>query len=162
MLRYFRRWRVASLARLLIASALALLLPGSCAKPAATIQQADLIQIDELAAALADSTAIRPALVHVGFEPLYRSGHIPGSKYVGAASKPEGRARLKQYLSTLPADQPVVIYCGCCPWTDCPNVRPAFQVAKEAGRNNIRVLYVTGHLESDWIAKGLPTVKGEE
>ena len=158
---YVPRRQTARLAGLPISFAAMLMLAGSCAKPAPSIQPSDLIQIDELAAILADSTAGHLALVHVGFEPLYRSGHIPGSKYVGAGSKPDGLAGLKQYLSTLPAEQPVVLYCGCCPWTDCPNVRPAFQVAKETGRSHIRVLYITGNLERDWIAKGLPIVKGD-
>jgi hypothetical protein len=156
------RRQTVGLAGLPIAFAAMLILAVSCAKPAPSIQPSDLIQIDELAAILADSTAGRLALVHVGFEPLYRSGHIPGSTYVGAGSKPEGLAGLKQYLGALPAEQPVVLYCGCCPWTDCPNVRPALKVAKEMGRNRIRVLYITGNLERDWVAKGLPIVKGDQ
>jgi hypothetical protein len=139
-----------------------LLFAGACAKPSASVQPGDLIQIDALAALLADSTAIRPALVHVGFEALYRSNHIPGSKYVGAGSKPEGIAGLKQYLKSLPADQPVVLYCGCCPWTDCPNVQPAFRAAKETGHLKVHVLYITGNFERDWVAKGLPSAKGDE
>jgi hypothetical protein len=142
--------------------ALALVLAASCARPAPSIQPGDLIQIDELAAILADSSASQPALVHIGFEPLYRAAHIPGSRYVGAGSKPEGLTGVTQYLGTLPAEQTVVLYCGCCPWTDCPNVQPAFRVAKATGRSNIRVLYITGNLERDWVAKGLPIVKAGE
>lgn len=161
MHRHSARGRATGLARLLVASALAMVLAGSCAKPAPSIQPGDMIQIDELASILSDSSATQPALVHIGFEQLYRSAHIPGSHYVGAGSKPEGLAGLKSYLGTLPAEQPVVLYCGCCPWTDCPNVQPAFRVAKETGRSNLRVLYITGNLERDWVAKGLPSVKGE-
>jgi thiosulfate/3-mercaptopyruvate sulfurtransferase len=134
----------------------------SCSRPAPPIASSDLIQIDELATLLADSTSARPALLQVGFAPLYRSGHIPGSHYAGPGSKPEGLAALRKALQALPADQPVVLYCGCCPWTDCPNVRPAFQLAKQSGRSNVRVLYVNGNLERDWIDKGLPSAKGEE
>lgn len=145
-----------------IALGLALVAATSCAKPARSIGPGDLIQIDALARVLADSTAARPALLHVGFAPLYRSGHIPGSKYVGPGSKPEGLAALKQTLASLPPSQPVVLYCGCCPWTDCPNVRPAFQAAMESGHANVRVLYIDRNLERDWIDKGLPSAKGDE
>ena len=148
--------------RWLVVLAVALALSVACSKPAPPIQPSDLIQIDELASLLSDSTAARPALLHVGFAPLYRSGHIPGSRYVGPGSKPEGLASLKKALESLPAEQPVVLYCGCCPWTDCPNVRPAFRLARQSGRRNVRVLYVTRNLERDWIDKGLPTTRREE
>jgi hypothetical protein len=134
----------------------------SCSKVAPEIQAGDLIQIDELARAVADSTATGPALLHVGFTPLFRSGHIPGSLYVGPGSKPEGIAALEQTLKELPPDRAVVLYCGCCPWTDCPNVRPAFRAAKRAGRQNVRVLYIARNFERDWIAKGLPWLRGSE
>jgi hypothetical protein len=72
------------------ALALALLLGASCAKTAPPIPADALVQVDELARVLADSTATQPVLIHAGFEPLYRSGHIPGSRYVGAGSQPAG------------------------------------------------------------------------
>jgi hypothetical protein len=64
-------------------------------------------------------------------------------------------------LKDVPPDQPIVLYCGCCPWTDCPNVRPAFAAAKQSGHRNVRVLYVSRNLERDWIDQGLPSVRGE-
>ncbi len=128
----------------------------SCSRPAPRIEAADLVQLDELARVLADSTAVRPVVIQVGFAPLYRSYHIPGSVYAGPGSKPEGRAALRKALAAVPADRPVVLYCGCCPWVDCPNVRPAFQVAREAGRTGVRVLYIAGNFERDWVEKGLP------
>jgi len=138
----------------------ALVIAASCATRTTEIQTSDLIQIDELSRGLADSTAPHPLLVHVGFAPLYRSGHIPGSIYAGPGSKPAGLAALERALKDVPADRPIVLYCGCCPWTDCPNVRPAFRMAKPSHRN-VRVLYLTHNLERDWIAKGLPSTTGE-
>ena len=138
----------------------ALLTAASCATRTTQLPSANLIQIDELSRALADSTAPHPLLVHVGFAPLYRSGHIPGSRYAGPGSKPEGLSALERALKDVPADQPIVLYCGCCPWTDCPNVRPAFRTATQSHRN-VRVLYITSNLERDWIAKGLPSATGE-
>ena len=102
----------------------ALVIVVSCTTRPIEIQSSDLIQIDELARALADSTTAHPVLVHVGFAPLYRSGHIPESRYAGPGSKTEGLSALERTLKEVPADRRVVLYCGCCPWTDCPNVRP--------------------------------------
>lgn len=142
------------------ALALALGLAGACARSAARIEATDTISIDDLSRQLADSTAARPALLHVGFAPLYRSGHIPGSQYVGPGNRPDGIARLEKALATLPKDAPLVLYCGCCPWQDCPNVRPAFAAAKASGHTQVRVLHVGDNLERDWIDRGLPSEKG--
>lgn len=143
-----------------VAFVLAFLLTVSCARSAATIASTDTISIDELARQLADSTATRPALLHVGFAPLYRSGHIPESPYVGPGNRRDGIERLEKALAALPKDRAIILYCGCCPWQDCPNVRPAFAAAKASGHTNVRVLYVTGNLERDWIDRGLPAEKG--
>jgi hypothetical protein len=139
----------------------ALVIAASCTTRAPELQPGDLIQIEALSRTLADSTAPRPLLLQVGFAPLYRSGHLPGSRYVGPGSKPEGLASLTAALKDVPPDQPIVLYCGCCPWTDCPNVRPAFTAAKQSGHRNVRVLYVSRNLERDWIDQGLPSVRGE-
>lgn len=144
-----------------VALAVAAILVASCGRTVARIEAGDTISIDELARQIADSSVVRPALLHIGFAPLYRSGHIPGSQYVGAGNTAEGISGLKQALAALPAGQPVVLYCGCCPWQDCPNVQPAFQAARETGRTGVRVLYVTGNLERDWIDRGLPAAKGD-
>ena len=138
-----------------------LILATSCSKPAPTLDVSNTIQPDELARQLADTSAAHPVLLHVGFEPLYRSGHIPNSSYVGPGSKPEGLAAMKAALASVPANQPVVLYCGCCPWTDCPNVRPAFAAAVESGHSNVKVLFVEKTLEKDWIDRGFPSVKGQ-
>ncbi len=144
----------------LVACALALLVSTSCAPGGAKLEMSDTVSIEALASELADSSAVRPALLHVGFAPLYRSGHIPGSQYAGPGNKASGIATLETALAAVPADRPVVLYCGCCPWQDCPNVRPAFQAARKAGRTNLRVLYVSSNLERDWIDRGLPAEKG--
>lgn len=119
-----------------------------------------LIQPENLARLLADSTARGPEVLHVGFKFLFQSGHIPQSRYIGPGSKPGGLAALKQALRGIPRRQAVVLYCGCCPWIDCPNVRPAFRVAREMGFRNVRVLYIAKDLQHDWIGKGLPVSKG--
>ena len=120
-----------------------------------------LITPHGLARQLEASPATRPLLFHVGFESLYRGGHIPGSRYVGPANKPEGVAALRAALHGVPTKQAIVLYCGCCPWHHCPNVRPAYRVAREMGFQNVKVLYVTENLQTDWIDRGLPITRGE-
>jgi len=100
-------------------------------------------------------------LIQVGFHVMYQMGHIPGSQYVGAASNAEGLAALKKLVSKLARNQQIVIYCGCCPWEDCPNIRPAYQALKEMGFTNFKVLDIPNRIGDDWTAKGYPIVKGE-
>jgi len=121
-----------------------------------------LIQPEDLARLLADTSIRQPMVLHVGYKVLFRGGHIPGSRHIGPASTPDGRAALKQVLREIPRQQEIVLYCGCCPWTDCPNVRPALQAAREMGLKNVRLVYLPENLQHDWIDKGLPIGKGDQ
>jgi len=87
--------------------------------------------------------------------------NIAGSRYYGPASRPEGLQALTEALKQLPPNQPVVLYCGCCPWVDCPNMRPAYAAATSAGRT-VRILYIEKNLQKDWIDQGLATANGEQ
>jgi hypothetical protein len=126
-----------------------------------TARTVQLIQPAALARILADTTARPPIVLQVGFKVLFRGGHIPGSKFIGPASKPEGLAALQHELQKLPRQQAVVLYCGCCPWADCPNVQPAFQAARKMGFKDVRVLNLAKNLQHDWIDQGLPVVGGD-
>jgi len=95
-------------------------------------------------------------LLYVGFPVLYRSAHIPGSKYAGPGAKAEGIAELKKVLAGVPRTERVVLYCGCCPWTQCPNVRPAWQAAHDMGFKDIKVMMIPTNLRTDWTDKGYP------
>jgi hypothetical protein len=123
-----------------------------------TPSKKDLIQPEELAKKMALPEAKRPLLVHVGFQVLYRSGHLPGSVYAGSGSTIKGRAELKKLLQTLPQDREIVLYCGCCPWAHCPNVNPAFRIARSRGFKNAKILYIVQDLERDWVDKGYPAL----
>ncbi|HTM01102.1 MAG TPA: rhodanese-like domain-containing protein [Candidatus Omnitrophota bacterium] len=124
-----------------------------------TPTKADLVQPAELAKDLALPEWRRPVLLHVGFSVLYKSGHIPGSKYVGSGSTARGRAELKKALKAIPKDRSVVLYCGCCPWEHCPNVNPAFRVARGLGYKNVKILYILQDLQRDWVDKGYPALE---
>jgi|SRR5208283_4982622 len=125
------------------------------------IPPADLIPAAQLNSQLAAVKAGKIVLIQVGFHTMYKMGHIPGSQYVGAGSGAEGLAALKKLAANLPRNQPIVIYCGCCPWDVCPNIRPAIQVLKEMGFTNLKALDIPARLGDDWTAKGYPIVKGE-
>jgi thiosulfate/3-mercaptopyruvate sulfurtransferase len=115
---------------------------------------ADVVQPSALAA-----RAGEPMIVHVGFPLLYRGAHITGAVFAGPGSKASGIDELKKVLASEPRDREIVIYCGCCPWEKCPNVRPAFTALHEMGFTKLRVLMVPENLAKDWVDKGYPTQK---
>ena len=120
----------------------------------------DLMPAAQLNSQLPEVKAGKIILIQVGFHVMYQMAHIPGSQYAGAASKPEGLAALKKLVANLPRNQKIVIYCGCCPWDDCPNIRPAFRALKEMGFSNFKVLDIPERLGTDWTAKGYPVTTG--
>ncbi len=130
--------------------------------PAAPWSSADLLAPAALAKELAAPAAgERPVLLCVGFQPLYHGAHIPGATLAGPASRPEGIAALRKAVRDLPADRPLVIYCGCCPFKDCPNVRPAFNTLREMGFQRIRVVLMPHDFAQDWTLQGFPVEKGD-
>jgi thiosulfate/3-mercaptopyruvate sulfurtransferase len=105
----------------------------------------------------------KPALlIHVGFPVLYRATHIPGSQYAGPGSKSEGIEDLKKAVAGQPHEREIVLYCGCCPWDKCPNIRPAFAALHDLGFTNIKVMAIPESFKTDWIDKGYPTEKHTE
>jgi rhodanese-related sulfurtransferase len=125
------------------------------------ITPSDLMTTSQLNSQLAAVKSGKVVLIQVGFHTMYEMAHIPGSQYAGAASNAEGLAGLKKLVAKLPRNQQIVIYCGCCPWDNCPNMRPAFQTLKEMGFVNLKALDIPERLGDDWTAKGFPIVKGE-
>ncbi len=121
---------------------------------------AQVIQPADLAKKLAASKDA-PMVIQVGFSTLFKQSHIRGSKYCGPASKPEGLAQLKKCLEGVSKVRTIVIYCGCCPWKDCPNIRPAFAALAEMGFKNVKVLGIPDNFGEDWQSKGYPSASGE-
>jgi thiosulfate/3-mercaptopyruvate sulfurtransferase len=140
---------------------IAVLLTGGAAADLA------LIQPNELAAQLAAQTThsqITPygplLIIQVGPNVLYRSKHIPRAMYAGPASRPEGLELLKKAVEKLPREREIIVYCGCCPWGNCPNVKPAMSLLKEMGFTNAKAMYVETSFAKDWIDKGHPVESG--
>lgn len=124
-------------------------------KPSQTVQPATLVK--ELAGP-ADS---RPRVVCVGFHTLYEGAHIAGGVFEGPATKPERLAGLEKWAGPLPRTANLVIYCGCCPLAQCPNVRPAFNALREMGFTYVRLLLLPRDFAHDWVEKGYPVAKGK-
>ena len=118
------------------------------------------LQPSDLATRLAKPGA-KPLLFHVGFKKLYDQAHIPGSEYLGPTSEPEAVSKLKARVASLPRDSEIVVYCGCCPWSHCPNVKPAYQALHELGFTNAKVLYIAKDFGADWAERGYPVEKGQ-
>ncbi|HEY1732320.1 MAG TPA: rhodanese-like domain-containing protein [Terriglobales bacterium] len=103
----------------------------------------------------------KPLILNVGPWLLFRQAHIPGAEYVGAGSEKQGLEQLRAKVKSLPHKNFIVLYCGCCPWSHCPNVRPAFKELSSMGFTNVKVLYIADNFGTDWVYKGYPTVKGQ-
>ena len=98
-------------------------------------------------------------LIYVGFPVLYKGAHIPGAILAGPVAKPEGLKALENAAANAPKNAQIVLYCGCCPFTQCPNVRPAFKRLREMGYTNVKLVIIPTNLATDWIAKGYPIEK---
>lgn len=118
--------------------------------------QTDVETAEQVSASLSAKEA--PIVIHVGPEVLFKRGHIAGARYGGEAGTDEGLAQLAQVASTLPKDRDVVIYCGCCPRSDCPNIRPAYTKLKSLGLR-VKVLDMPSNFHHDWEGKGFPVEK---
>lgn len=103
----------------------------------------------------------KPLMLQVGSHILFLQAHIPGSEYVGAGAKEAGLQQLRKRVESVPKNKFIVLYCGCCPWNHCPNVKPADDALHAMGFTNVKVLYIADNFGTDWVNKGYPTAKGE-
>jgi rhodanese-related sulfurtransferase len=71
----------------------------------------------------------------------------------------ENLQKFKKSINKLPRDTSIVIYCGCCPFDRCPDVRPAVALLKEMKFTNFKLLNLPDNIKTDWISKGYPQVK---
>lgn len=110
-----------------------------------------------LAARLDDVAAGKIAVFYVGPDMLFDRGHVPGARKIGPIDDEAGRRALDAALATVPAETEIVLYCGCCPVRNCPNVRPASAVVRALGRPNAYVLDLPTDFKTDWAGKGHPT-----
>jgi thiosulfate/3-mercaptopyruvate sulfurtransferase len=123
--------------------------------------KSQLLQPADFARELASAKNLdSPTIVCVGFRTLYSGAHIPNAGFHGAAASEQGLAELKKWAASLPRSTHLVVYCGCCPFDRCPNIRPAVAALRDLGFTNLRVLLLPKDFASDWVEKGFPIQKG--
>lgn len=93
-------------------------------------------------------------ILQVGFEKLYDVKHVPGSIYAGPASR--DLAALDKAVAGVPKTRQIVLYCGCCPWDHCPNMKPAYTELRRLGYSKIKIVHIANNFGTDWVDKGYP------
>jgi thiosulfate/3-mercaptopyruvate sulfurtransferase len=104
-----------------------------------------------LAAVINNPKAKKPMIFSVGPGALIR-----GSLDMGAVHEKVNLDKFRKALSRLPPDTDLVLYCGCCPFEHCPNIRPAFILLNEMKFSNAHLLNLEHNIKIDWVDKGYP------
>ena len=105
----------------------------------------------DLASVLSNAKAAKPMIFSIGMQAI-----IKGSIDIGPAMMAENINKLNQKLENLPKNASIVIYCGCCPFSRCPNIRPAMELLKSMQFTNYKLLNLPQNVKVDWIDKGYP------
>lgn len=113
--------------------------------------KADLLEPAALAALIKNPNAKKPLIFNIGVV-----DDIKGAKNLGATSEKENLGKFRKTLQGLPKSTFLVVYCGCCPFSKCPNIRPAVALLKDMNFTNARLLNLPTNIKTDWIAKGYP------
>jgi hypothetical protein len=129
------------------------------AQPATSIPADKLIQPAEWAAKLKDGSASKSLMLHVGFKTMFDQAHIPGSEYAGPGSSGAGLQVLRDRVASLPRNSSIVIYCGCCPWTRCPNMAGAYDALVQMGFTDVKGIFIEENFGKNWVDQGYPTAK---
>lgn len=98
----------------------------------------------------------KPVIVCTAPPVLYRVGHIPGAVLHGPGISPAAIGSLTTWAEALPRSTKIVIYCGCCPIRDCPNLNLPYEALKNLGFTNVRVLALADSFRVDWVQHGYP------
>lgn len=127
-----------------------LLLPtGAFLQPTDPWTPGQLMAPADLAARIRSGT--EPLVICVG-----PSGLIKGSIEAGPAREAANLDKLKALLDKADRNREVVIYCGCCPFVHCPNVRPAFNLLIAMHFTHPRLLDLSHNIKTDWLDHSYP------
>jgi thiosulfate/3-mercaptopyruvate sulfurtransferase len=110
-----------------------------------------LMEPKELADMISGSLTVKPLIIDIG-----PAGLIKDAIHIGAVHENQNLDKLKEILSNENRDREIVIYCGCCPFQNCPNIRPAFTLLNEMKFTKQKLLNLPHNLKADWINNGYP------
>ena len=105
----------------------------------------------DLADIIDSTTAVKPLIISVG-----PAGLIKGAVDIGPTHEKDNLNKLKKLLKNENKDREIVIYCGCCPFKNCPNIRPAFSLLNSMKFTKQKLLDLSHNLKADWINYGYP------
>ncbi len=112
-----------------------------------------LMEPSELASLLSAKKTL-PLIISVG-----PGAYIAHSVSIGPVDNADGVEKLKKELGNHTTETKIVLYCGCCPFEHCPNVRPAIEALKAMHFTNYYLLNLSTNIKTDWINKGYPVMK---
>jgi hypothetical protein len=130
---------------------LAALLASAAARQSEPWTPSQLIEPADLAARLSNASTVQPLVICVG-----PSGLIKGSVETGPAHEQANIDSLRALLAKQNRNKEIVIYCGCCPFEHCPNIRPAFTLLNNMHFTHARLLDLSHNIKVDWINHGYP------
>lgn len=81
---------------------------------------------------------------------------IKGSVDIGPGEEKKSIEKLRKALENIPQEEEVILYCGCCPFAQCPNIRPAFELLKTLGYEKPRLLDIPQNIKVDWLDMDYP------
>ena len=113
-----------------------------------------LMEPADLAKTMANPEAHQPYIFCIG-----PGAMIKNSIDIGPGKDKANLDKFKQELSKLPKDANIVIYCGCCPFDHCPNIRPAFTLLNDMKFTNHKLLDIPHNIKTDWKDHNYPVQK---
>lgn len=110
-----------------------------------------LMEPGDLAQVINDSQRQQPIIFSIG-----PAAVIKNSKDIGATNDKVNMEKLRVELDKLSPESDVIIYCGCCPFDHCPNIRPAFNLMNEMKFTHHKLLNLPKNIKVNWIDNGYP------
>jgi thiosulfate/3-mercaptopyruvate sulfurtransferase len=116
--------------------------------------QGQLLEPRDLALTINTPQSHQPVVLSVG-----PAAVIKNSIDIGATREKGNLDKLKQQLKDISKDETIVLYCGCCPFDKCLNIRPAFDLLNQLGFKNHKLLNLPHNVKMDWIDHGYPVAE---
>lgn len=114
-------------------------------------QKKELMSAKDLAAKIESGSKDLPLILNVG--PM---DNIKTAKKIGLVKTEAGMTSLKNTVYSVAKNKEIVIYCGCCSSSSCPNIEPAHKALQDLGYTKVKVLEIPVGLGQDWRDLGYP------